>query len=112
MRKLVCPVKEKNHFIKLKELINLKLQISEVGDKFACFICKKDFSYQKIVALRKCGHVLCRKCLESVCIKDEVCAFCNSQYFPSDIISLQETGTGFSEHNLVQTNKLNPYFKY
>jgi nitric oxide synthase-interacting protein len=63
-RKLQCPVKENNHFIKLKELINLKPMRSEETDKFSCCVCSKDLSVQKIVALKKCGHVMCKVLFE------------------------------------------------
>ena len=93
-------------------MIYLKLQKSEIAEKYSCSLCKKDLCFQKIVALKKCGHVFCKKCLESVCKIDQICSNCNESFFPSDIILLKETGSGFSDHNTVQTNKLNPYFKF
>ncbi len=32
-RNLECPIREKNHHVKLKELINLKLRKNEQGNK-------------------------------------------------------------------------------
>jgi nitric oxide synthase-interacting protein len=108
---LYCPQREKDHFIKLKELIKLKFEKDEKEDKLICVICTKELSFQKIVALKKCGHAMCRKCLENICGQDKNCGKCNKEYTPSDVISLQESGSGFSKHNQVQTNKLNPFFK-
>ncbi len=59
-RKLFCPINEKNHFIKLKELIKLNLKKSDADEKFSCWVCNKEISVQKVVALKKCGHVMCK----------------------------------------------------
>lgn len=81
-------------------------------DKFICGICEKDLSIQKIICLKTCGHVLCQKCLELICSKEEKCSICSTKFSPSEIIKLQETGTSFSTHNKVVTNSFNPFFKY
>ena len=109
---LFCPVGTKDHIVKLRELTNIKLNKNEKGDKFVCSICKKELSIQKIVTLKKCGHTMCKKCLDVFCKKDSLCIECNDEFNQNDIIILQESGTGFSMHNKVETNKLNPYFKF
>jgi hypothetical protein len=50
--------------------------------------------------------------MDDVCKKDNVCGHCNEMFFTGDVLQLKESGTGYSEHNTVETNKLNPYFKY
>lgn len=77
-----------------------------------CGICEKDLSIQKIVCLKECGHVFCYKCIQIVSSKKEQCSVCNVKYAPSEIIMLEESGTGYSRHNNVISHSLNPYFKY
>ena len=111
--KLYCPVREYNHFIKMKDLININLREFQRDDKFICCLCNKELGFQKIICIKNCGHVMCRKCLESVCSKDKMCSYCNKDFdINMDIIPLIESGTGFSTHNQVETNKFNPSFKY
>jgi nitric oxide synthase-interacting protein len=55
---LYCPTKEKDHIIKVKNLVSLK--IDREDDKFSCFVCHRELTVQKIVALSTCGHVLCK----------------------------------------------------
>lgn len=59
---IICPGKynSKNHQIKLRELIKLNMKDNDTHDKFLCCVCSKELSAQKIVALKKCGDVLCR----------------------------------------------------
>ena len=110
---LYCPSSTKQHSIKLKELITLKLiQSKNNEEKFVCSVCEKDLSIQKIVCLKACGHVICQHCLDIVCSKEEKCSLCGVKYSPSEIIRLQESGTGFSSHNKVVTNSFTPFFKY
>ncbi len=56
---LYCPLKDNDHAIKLKNLISLKLK-EEDSEKYSCSVCHRDLSVQKIVALRTCGHVMCK----------------------------------------------------
>ena len=48
--------------MKFKDLITLKLAFDESTNEFNCEICRKKLGHQKIVALRKCGHVMCSSC--------------------------------------------------
>lgn len=79
--------------------------------RFLCKVCKKELSYQKIVALYTCGEVFCKKCLEITAKKDNRCPSCSKAFSDFEIIDLKESGSGFSFHNSVETTKLNPYFK-
>jgi hypothetical protein len=49
-----------DHCIKLKELVKLNIVKDENEDKFICGLCNKQLSYQRIIALKKCGHVMCK----------------------------------------------------
>ena len=74
-------------------------------------MCKKELSFQKIIALKKCGEVFCKKCFEITSKSSCVCPSCSKPYNDQDIIDLKESGSGYSYHNKVETMKLNPYFK-
>ena len=91
---LYCPACEKKHIIGSKEYINLQMETNnatEDKNKYICPICKKIFNIQKIVVLKKCGHVFCLKCLEDVCKGEENCPICNTKYLPYEKISLKFT---------------------
>ena len=62
----------------------MNLNNDEKKNKFICDICKKVLNIQKIIALKKCGHVFCLKCLEDVCKGDENCPSCNTKFISSD----------------------------
>jgi len=109
--KLLCPFNEKDHYIRLKDLSSLKISMNEADDKFVCKTCKKELSYQKIVALKSCGEVFCKKCLDITCKDANICPSCSKPFSETDVINLKESGTGYSSHNSVQTTKLNPFFK-
>jgi nitric oxide synthase-interacting protein len=79
--------------------------------RFICCICRKELSFQKIVTIKSCGDVMCRSCFELVCRKDMQCSNCNKPIKNDDVITLMESGSGYSLHNSVETQKLNPYFK-
>ena len=56
-------------------------------DEFVCWICKKSLTHQKIVALGKCGHVMCKSCVEKFCLKDGGrCSYCDKPIDNKDII--------------------------
>ena len=79
--------------------------------RFICKLCKKELSFQKTVALRKCGEVFCRKCLDVACKNDKNCPICSKPFSDLDILELKESGSGYSYHNNVEIMKLNPFFK-
>ena len=109
---LICP-SIKPHNIKLKELINLILTKSKGNEnKFMCKICENNLGIQKIITLKNCGHVMCEKCFNLTCKKNEKCNLCNTKFSPSEIINLQESGTSFSKHNNVLGSSFIPFYKY
>ena len=111
---LYCPACEKKHIMGSKEYINLQMDTnnSENKNKYICPICKKVFNIQKIVALKKCGHVFCLKCLEDICKDEENCPICNIKFIPMDKISLKFSGTSYSSHNKVTSKVYIPSYRY
>jgi nitric oxide synthase-interacting protein len=111
---LYCPACENRHIMGSKEYINLNMIINndDKKNKFICSICEKILNIQKIIALKKCGHVFCLKCLEDVCKGDENCPKCNTQFIASDKILLKFTGTSYSSHNKVTSQIYIPSYKY
>ena len=101
-----------NKLDEIQENSTMVNQSKNNEEKFVCSVCEKDLSIQKIVCLKACGHVICQHCLDIVCSKEEKCSLCGVKYSPSEIIRLQESGTGFSTHNKVVTNSFTPFFKY
>ncbi len=85
---LYCPACENKHIMGSKEYITLNMNLNndEKKNKFICDICKKVLNIQKIIALKKCGHVFCLKCLEDVCKGDENCHSFNTKFINSDKI--------------------------
>jgi uncharacterized CHY-type Zn-finger protein len=79
--------------------------------RFLCKVCKKELSFQKVVALKSCGEVFCRKCLELTSKDYSNCPSCSKPFSDFEVINLKESGSGYSYHNSVETHKLNPYFK-
>ena len=111
---LYCPSCEKKHIMGSKDYINLNLETinSEEKNKFICSICKKILNIQKIIALKKCGHVFCLKCLNDICKEDENCPMCNTKFINTDKILLKFTGTSYSSHNKVTSKVYIPSYRY
>jgi len=66
----------------------------------------------KMACLRKCGHVLCMTCVNSLVTKDGACIDCGQDCREKDIIPLELGGTGFSATQKVQSSKqLTPAFQ-
>ena len=83
-RKLNCPAQDSgdNHHIKLKELVRLKLEENE-HKEYICWLCKKPLVHQKICALRKCGHVMCKDCVFKFCKSEKnemMCSVCDVKF--------------------------------
>eukprot|EP01017_Pseudomicrothorax_dubius_P007653 TRINITY_DN12406_c0_g1_i1.p1 TRINITY_DN12406_c0_g1~~TRINITY_DN12406_c0_g1_i1.p1 ORF type:complete len:293 (-),score=65.52 TRINITY_DN12406_c0_g1_i1:108-986(-) len=107
-KKLTCPG-SKPHEIKLKEVI--KCQLARVGDVFLCHSCKDELAHQKISVIRRCGHVLCTKCVVSFCKTNETCLVCSGRFnFNLDVINLEESGSAFASHNAVEAVKYSSAF--
>ena len=111
---LHCPACENRHIMGSKEYINLNMKLieNEKKNKFICSICEKVLNIQKIIALKKCGHVFCCKCLEDVCKGDENCPLCNTKFIINDKILLKFTGTSYSSHNKVTSQIYIPSYKF
>ena len=111
---LCCPACENRHIMGTKEYISLNMNLinDDKKNKFICSICKKVLNIQKIIALKKCGHVFCFKCLEDVCKGDENCPLCNTKFINSDKILLKFTGTSYSSHNKVTSQIYIPSYKF
>ena len=110
---LFCPSCEKKHQMGTKDYIELKLipSIENPENKFMCSICEKILNIQKIIALKKCGHVFCLKCIEKF-KNEKKCQICSNKYNDIDIINLKSTGTSFSSHNNVTSKIYVPSYHY
>lgn len=103
----LCPADNVNR-IKFKRLV--PLEIEKHNEQLCCWACKKELKFQKIVALRKCGHVMCKKCLEDLG-KGGRCIACNRGFGRSDVIDLAESMSSFSSHNQVESGKYSYAFQ-
>ena len=74
-------------------------------------VCENNLGIQKIITLKKYGHVMCEKCFNLTCKKYEKYNLCNTQYSLSEIINLQESGTSFTKHNNVLGTSFVPFYK-
>ena len=111
---LHCPGCENSHIMGSKEYITLNMNINndDKKNKFICPICKKVLNIQKIIALKKCGHVFCLKCFDDICKVEESCPSCNTKFIISDKIMLKFTGTSYSTHNKVTSKIYIPSYKF
>lgn len=111
---LHCPSCENKHIMGKKDYINLKLYPSkeDPDNKFMCSICENVLASQRVVALKKCGHVFCHKCKEQFCKQEEKCQICNTKFIHSDVIMLESSGTSFCTHNKVVSNIYTPDYRY
>ena len=57
--KLECPTTQ--HIIRLKKLVKLRINMSE-DRQYNCYVCKKNLNFQKIGAIKGCGHTMCVVC--------------------------------------------------
>ena len=67
--RMTCPYSlttatTESHSIRFKDLVPLKLIEDSVEGKtnFICQVCTKKLGHQKVIALRQCGHVMCKSC--------------------------------------------------
>lgn len=119
---LICPGDNK-HRIKLKKIYKLDLQTGTKGE-FLCKACNKQLGFQKIVAIKNCGHCFCKKCWEEYCplnsweekdpeqkdlTKFGLC-FCSKKFLEGDVITMKEGMTSFSNHNKVEAKLYTPSF--
>ncbi|CAI2371699.1 unnamed protein product [Moneuplotes crassus] len=110
-RKLLCPSHAADdHFLKLKNLIDLKIKLDSEEKEFICPLCNKTLSQQKIGALKKCGHTMCLDCIKKYCLPDKACTECSEKLKKKDVIFLKESGTSFASHNKVEAERYTPAF--
>ena len=111
---LHCPGCENSHIMGSKEYINLNMNLNndEKKNKFICPICGKILNIQKIIALKKCGHVFCLKCFDDICKVKENCPSCDTKFISSDKIMMKFTPTSYSTHNKVTSKIYIPSYKY
>ena len=111
---LNCPACENRHSMGIKDYVNLNMNTNndDKDNKFICPICEKVLNIQKIIALKKCGHVFCLKCFEDVCKVEDNCPQCNTKFINSDKILLKFTRTSYSSHNKVTSHIYIPSYKY
>ena len=111
---LHCPGCENSHIMGSKEYINLNMNLNndEKKNKFICPICEKILNIQKIIALKKCGHVFCLKCFDDICKVKENCPSCDTKFISSDKIMMKFTPTSYSTHNKVTSKIYIPSYKY
>eukprot|EP00742_Colponemidia_sp_Colp-10_P004361 GILJ01004653.1.p1 GENE.GILJ01004653.1~~GILJ01004653.1.p1 ORF type:complete len:314 (-),score=52.31 GILJ01004653.1:145-1029(-) len=117
-----CPVNK--HQLRLKQLIDVKMDLVDQSDDthvnatgpvsaftYQCYACKKSLNQQKISVLKSCGHVMCTACITKFCLPEGRCMVCNQKCKDKDVISLEESGTGFSSHNKVESSTYLPAFQ-
>lgn len=102
--KMICPG-DNAHSIKLKEFVPLKFE----GDTFLCFGSRKQLKFQKMVALRTCGHVYIQESFDK-CAKDSGVCLCGKKFLEGDIIPILSANSAFCEHNEVEANIYEPAF--
>ena len=102
--KMICPADNK-HKIKVKTLYPLKFE----GEGFHCFASKSKLTYQRVVALKTCGHVMTMDCFKAFC-KDSGMCLCGKHFLPGDVIEMEQGKTSFSAHNKVEAEVYQPSF--
>ncbi len=101
---MVCPG-DNRHSIKLKDFFSLKFENSQ----FVCFASKKQLKFQKMVALRTCGHVYVKEFFEK-CVGASPMCLCGKQFLDGDVVSIVPANSAFAEHNEVEARIYEPSF--
>lgn len=71
---------------------------------------------QKIAVMKKCGHVMCRACIDSFCfdgkktMDEGKCLKCEKVHSRKDVINLKESGSAFASHSQVEAKVYKPSF--
>lgn len=58
-----------------------------------------DIDFQTPSVLRKCGHVICNKCIDSFVRKSQRCYVCEKKTKDKDIVDMSAEGTGFASNS-------------
>jgi hypothetical protein len=101
--KMICPGDGK-HKIKMKNIYPLNFK-----NGFNCHSCSKKLGFQKIVALKTCGHVHCKDCLKDFCVQTMTCT-CGVKFLSGDCIKMEESKSSFAKHNKVEASTYKPAF--
>jgi hypothetical protein len=101
---MLCPA-DNLHPIKIKDLFPLHFE----GNNFTCFASKKKLGFQKIVALRTCGHLYIEEYFKSYVGASSVC-LCGKKFFEGDVIKMESAKSSFAEHNPVVATVYQPSF--
>ena len=73
----------------------------------------KQFTYQQVIAVRECGHVLCGECFKKFVGSSKQCYVCQHPVLKKkDFLQLESGGTGFSSHNKVDVKVYKPNENY
>ncbi|KAI8577959.1 hypothetical protein K450DRAFT_249230 [Umbelopsis ramanniana AG] len=89
------------HPVTIKSLIPVKFtNEDEKSNHPICPACMKGLNNgMKISVFRKCGHVICNKCIDSFVKKSQVCYVCEKKFKDKDIIDISAEGTGFASNS-------------
>lgn len=101
---MICPGDNK-HPIKLKDLFPLKFE----NNQFVCYASKKELKFQKVVALRTCGHVYSKDFFDK-CVGGSMTCLCGKKFLEGDVIDIEPAKSAFCEHNSVEAKVYEPSF--
>ncbi|KAJ2959553.1 hypothetical protein NQZ79_g5023 [Umbelopsis isabellina] len=93
------------HPLSIKSLINvLFTQEDEKTGNAICPACMKGLNNgtkisEFLSVLRKCGHVICNKCIDSFVRKSQRCYVCEKKTKDKDIVDMSAEGTGFASNS-------------
>ncbi|KAF8639223.1 hypothetical protein AX17_001708 [Amanita inopinata Kibby_2008] len=77
-----------------------------------CPSCKKRLSNNLLVfAMKPCGHVTCKTCVETLIRPSMQCIVCDVQLKDKDIVELKREGTGFAGGGMAETSKVGVAFQ-
>ncbi|KAK8814383.1 hypothetical protein WA158_008245 [Blastocystis sp. Blastoise] len=106
---IFCP--NENHPIKLKLLTPIHFEEAEENGKkiFRCPACLKQFTHQKIILIKECGHCLCMDCFKKFVSTSKQCFVCSKPVTKKkEFMELITGETGFSAHNTIQAVQYKP----
>jgi len=111
----VCPT---GHPCRMKQLCPVSFSLRKDKEeeavksgRYKCFSCSKDLTNTgKTACLRKCGHVMCQPCANTIVKADGSCT-CGKVNKSKDIVPLELGGTGFSSTgSFTAESKITPSF--
>eukprot|EP00128_Syssomonas_multiformis_P001976 Colp12_sorted_trinity150504_noHs@6302 len=97
----MCPGND--HTLKLKQLVEVKfVPVSssngkKSGDKYECPGCVKSLTNNlELKVMKKCGHVMCKACVDKFIKESARCLVCDGPCSTKDVITLHRDGTGYA----------------